>query len=315
MVGPHTVGRWLVVCAAAALANRAIGQVALKPSLEPGTIARYTVTSERSSATTSSITTTKDTTGRTLEELGVRLSFLEPDEEGRGVVEAVVESIRFQHESTGPLSTQQQWLRFDSATPADKDGTNPAAAAFRPLVGITLRLVIEPDGTIAAIGCADDVSAIEGEAAPRAAAIISPPAIRRMLGPIFAPCRGVPADGVVMGIAWEHTGQIEESPTPGFDLRTRYSVGALENDVATIEVGGGLALSGFAAEIYTVRDSKQSGRLEWDVRAGLLRSLTVERASVLEQELGGPVATITGGVSLRIVRTEAVGRAATNGDR
>ncbi len=315
MVGPLTVGRWFIVSAAAALTTQAPGTVGLKPTLEPGGVARYTITSERTSATTSSITTTKDTTGRTLEELGVRLSFLEPDDEGRGVVEVVIESIRFQHESTGPLTTQQQWLRFDSAAPLEKDATNPAAAAFRPLVGITLRLVIEPDGTIAGMGCEDDLGAIEGESAPRAAALISPPVIRRMLGPIFAPCRAVPEEGVEKGSAWEHTGQIEESQTPGFDLRTRYTVESLENDVATIEVEGGLALSGFAAEIYDVRKSVQSGRLEWDARAGLLRSLTVERASVLDQELGGPVATITGGVSLRIMRTEAVGRAATTGDR
>lgn len=315
MVGPRAVGRWLVVGAMAAMATRACGQVALKPSLEPGTVARYTLTSERSLATTSSITTSKDTTGRTLEELGVRLSFGEPDEEGRCVVKAVVESIRFQHESTGPLAAQQQWLRFDSAAPAEKDGANPAAAAFRPLVGITLHLAIEPDGTIAAIGCEDDLSAIEGEAAPRAAALISPPVIRRMFGPIFAPCRDAPEAGVEAGSTWEHVGQIEESQTPGFGLRTRYTVGAVENDVAAIEVDGGLALSDFAAEIYEVRKSAQSGRLEWDVRVGLLRSLAVERSSVLEQELGGPVATIAGTVSLRIVRMEAIGRAATTDDR
>ncbi len=75
---------------------------------------------------------------------------------------------------------------FDSATPADQDAADdPLAMTVRPIVGQPIRLTLEADGTIGAVGGLDDVAPDDPRAAFLFDQLFSETALASMAQPIF----------------------------------------------------------------------------------------------------------------------------------
>lgn len=209
--------------------------------------------------------------------------------ESGAVVEVTFESIRLTLDAAGMRET------FDSDLPPPKPSSpsplQPAGElpllerTLRPLVGDTLTLHLDADGTITRVEGGDKFSALFATAS--AAGSASSPAPASLFSGLLTLRKGQAF--AKPGDRWTTESQASLAPTGAVRLRTETTLTSFKPPLATLTFEGGL-LPGSAdpaGKIFHIDKATHRGTCEWDSAAGFLRSMSVSQTLETSLELGG----------------------------
>lgn len=126
---------------------------------------------------------------------------------------------------------------FDSSTPSTDDKGNPLAEAMRPLVGATIKVVVNSDGDVAS-STGQHNAIVPGHFGLYAEDLIGVDAIRRDWESIFTMRRGVDARAVTLGDTWKSSNDNEVKGVGIFTLATDSAFSDLADQHATVKTEG-----------------------------------------------------------------------------
>lgn len=175
-------------------------------------------------------------------------------------------------------------LSFDSSKPVADDANNPAAAIFRPIVGVTLTVETDPNGMITKVSGGESLG-MTG-AAGMAGAFTGADLIKNMWGPILSGNRG--GAEAAVGESWTNDTEIA-SPMGKVRLKITSTLKSHTGGKAAIDMDGSFVLDGSSAAVpgITVKDSGLSGRAVWDTELGIVSTIDMTQKLKTERSAGG----------------------------
>lgn len=219
-----------------------------------------------------------------LQSVDLRMKVVDTNPEGGAVVHLIYDSLKLSMNSDGAKT------EFDSARPKEKDGSDPIAAALRPIVGATLVLTLDRDGNITKVEGGENLLPA-GTLSP-ADSLTNPAAVKEAWGPIFTTRRSTGKAAV--GETWTTTDSMNQSLIGSFlittenRLKSHNSANALVEFKGKITPGPESAGAGIGIQI---KDSKHEGAYTWDTQRGQLKDLSMTQTLDVEVNLGGSTIT------------------------
>ncbi len=192
---------------------------------------------------------------------------------------------------------------FDSSLPSVEDKGNPLAEAMRPLVGVTIKVVVNERGEIvSSIGHYNAI--VPGPFGMYAADLVGPEAIRRDWGPMLAMKPG--EHGPVLGEQWETTEDGEMKGVGVFTLKSSSTFSDQADQLATVDAEGGYELKpetdASGGSKYRIGDSTYTGRYVWNTDDGIIHEATVDRKMIVIGTMGENEITIERDAKLTLHR-------------
>lgn len=191
---------------------------------------------------------------------------------------------------------------FDSSSPADdKDGTNPAVQAYRPLIGGKLRIDLGSDGNVTKVEPMSlQTPRISPEFTGAVQQIIGPDLVRMRWSTVLNVKDG--ADPAAIGQTWTNVDELVSRPIGKFTYSTDNKLTKIDGDTAHIDMSGSIKLAGFDDKTPAAGSiTKQSvtGNVIWDTKSGWAKSHTIQQTWTIEvNPTGMPV---TRAIDLKVV--------------
>lgn len=263
------------------------GKVNLRPRFEKGQELRYTMVIESSTADSQAGDPQSSS-----QEIGLLLRCTKADTEAGYTLDLVYESLRMKVRS--PLAT----IEFDSTRPAKAD--DPADAALRTIVGLTLPVTMDKDGNISAVGSGDGavgaVGALVGQ-------FSGGDMIKGMFGPIMTGRKSTGEASV--GESWTNDDTID-GPPGQMKISLTHTLDSHSGGKATIPMRGKVTLSpssgaGTPGKV-AIRDSTISGKTVWDTSLGQLVSLESRQRVVVDTSHEGQTSSQTQEMNVRVTK-------------
>lgn len=260
------------------------GKVNLRPRFEKGQELRYTMVIESSTSDSQAGDPQSSS-----QEIGLLLRCTKADTEAGYTLDLVYESLKMKVRS--PLAT----IEFDSTKPAKAD--DPADAALRTIVGLTLPVTMDKDGNISAVGSGDGaMGALVGQ-------FSGGDMIKGMFGPIMTGRKGTGEASV--GESWTND-DIIDGPAGQMKISLTHTLDSHSGGKATIPMRGRVTLSPSSGAGATgkvaIRDSTISGKTVWDTSLGQLLSLESRQRVVVDTSHEGQTSSQTQEMNVRVTK-------------
>jgi hypothetical protein len=192
--------------------------------------------------------------------------------------EVVFTSIKMsQKATTGPME-------FDSSLPADQDPDNALASAFRPLIGVPIKVRLDSVGKVLDAKLAGNVPAASSQGTNYRNSLIEKTQVQNKFGSIFS--TGNPSEKVPVGSSWTSKSAMVLGPGSVINVTSKHTLEAVNGADATIKIsgaadakpdtGGGAKIKSQEAHIDRVST--------WDTATGTLRQLDTDQSGSLEVE-------------------------------
>ncbi|MCE7973769.1 MAG: hypothetical protein DYG92_05485 [Leptolyngbya sp. PLA1] len=260
-------------------------KVNLRPRFEKGQELRYTMIIE-----SSTVDSQAGEPQSSSQEIGLLLRCTKSDPESGYTLDLVYESLKMKVRS--PLAT----IEFDSTRPAKAD--DPADAALRTIVGLTLPVTMDKDGNISSVGAGD---AVGGAMSALVGQFSGGDMIRGMFGPIMTGRKGTGEASV--GESWTNDDVID-GPAGQMKISLTHTLDSHSGGKATIPMRGKVTLSpsSGATGKVAIRDSSISGKTVWDTGLGQLVSLESRQRVVVDSNHESQTSSQTQEMNVRVTR-------------
>lgn len=285
-------------------------EVDLRPKFRVGEDLRYVMLLENDGVTEMPpLESSKQTSRQRVE---FRLRTIETDPQKGSTVELIYEAIRvtiqsgdttIEYDSTKPAAggRGRGKDRGRDADPLAPDQSADLAQALSPVVGTTLTLTVQPDGTISRVTGGGELS---GALAGRfAGPIADPQGVKDLFGPIFT-TRG-PSGSARVGETWRHEDLIDLAMLGRLRLTTDHTLASVKGDTATIDFSGRMDLDSESAAMprgIRLSDTVYKGVYRWDSASGSLESMEQTQGFTLTGDMEGNSVRIRSKGTVRVDR-------------
>ena len=180
-------------------------------------------------------------------------------------------------------------VKWDSTAPgADADKNNPIMQAFRPLVGLPLKVKLGADGNISTVTGSEGVKPGSGALVGIAYTMVAQDHVKARWGQILWIKDGrVPAS---VGQSWQDVDLLSAGSLGRNKITWTRTLKGVDKDEATVLLDGKYELVG--ADDKTpptahVSDASMTGDCRWDLKAGNCKSLEVHQKSTISGNAQG----------------------------
>jgi hypothetical protein len=206
------------------------------------------------------------------QEIGLTLKCTSVSADGAASLELVYDSLKFD------MQSDALDVSFDSAK---KDDDDPMADLLKAIVGTTLTLQADADGTITSVGAG---AAPAGLPANIAQQFTGADIIKNFFGPITTLQKG--SGKVSVGESWTNEDTIAGG-MGNFRMRTTYTLRSYSAPRANVSMNGSMTLDGSTTGPVDLREGTTTGNYVWDTEEGMLRSMDVTMRTVVNTKLAG----------------------------
>ena len=200
-----------------------------------------------------------------VKEVVVRTKVINADDSG-AQVELVHEEVRLRANGEVPGS-------FDSTKPSKNDADDVYAHILRPLVGLTLTLNVDKDGTIRSVSGLDSIQPADMMEAMLFKSLFGEDEFIRMYQPLFSLKPGDPK--AERGESW-NVKRRQASGLGILESNLRLTLERASRHDATIRIGGTESILPASGASGKVSDSSVKGTCVWDLDDGVLRELKTQ---------------------------------------
>jgi hypothetical protein len=245
----------------------------------------------------------RDNESRSRVELGLLFTVKEVNPDKVATVDLTIERLKL------AVATPVSDLEFDStragkAGPAGTGEDDVIAMALKPIVGTTMTMTVDRDGTIRSI-TGGEALALLGGITPGAAAAAGSGGMPQLFGPIFS---GRPAKGEArIGESWEYDDGLQTGLIGDLKMRTTHTLTGLRGSDAVITIRGQIEPRTEApgSSAFQVKDSSYSGQYLWDTGRGQLSQMETTMTVRLDGKSGDQDMSTRNEATVRITRTRA----------
>lgn len=223
------------------------------------------------------------------QEMVIRLSPKEVNPETGTTLDLVYESLKL----------KMGEIEFDSKKPAAPD--DPSDAMLRPIVGLTLKVVMDKDGNITSVTGGDDG---DGVTAMLMQQFTGADVIKGLFGPVSTMKKT--AGRAAVGESWT-TNDSLGGMLGTMRLSMTHTLESANGGRATIKTKGRVVLDGSEGSALgiKIKDSVISGSTEWDTEAGMLTRMTQDNKIVVEtKDENGKPSTQNHSMKVEVVRVK-----------
>jgi hypothetical protein len=255
----------------------------LRTKLVPGTQARYRWTFENLDNVSVGPSPAIDRSRRIEMELLLRVPEApSPDCD----VELVYESMKT------IVKSQSGVMEFDSSTPIEKDGENPMAAGYRPLIGLALKVKLDAAGNIMKLTGGE--SLLQGPPRNRQPRelFLEKDSVQRTFGTLFSSGRNDAQ--APLAARWTSTDKYAFSQRAVVHLSNTHTLRAIAPETATIQIHGTVQPqpegTPTAAAIQK-QEGESNGQVIWNTNVGLLGRSEIVHNLKIDLETANVVVT------------------------
>jgi hypothetical protein len=185
------------------------------------------------------------------------------------------------------VKTLSTVMDFDSSSAPEQDGGNALAPAYRPIVGVKLKLKLDENGNIVNVAGGESLLQTTVQTARVRAQIIDKDIVQRKFGPLFS--TGKSAERVAAGETWSTTEIVPLSSSIKVTVPNKHTLTEIKGDDALIKIEGIADENQPSTEkgAAQAKSVQNSGETTWDARSGQLREHSLKQKIVLKIERNG----------------------------
>jgi hypothetical protein len=175
----------------------------------------------------------------------------------------------------------------------DKDQSNAVLQAYKPIVGGILKITMDGQGKVVDVAGDPRIRVeVGGTLAPMVQVMVGPDLVKARWGPTVWIKDG--REAATVGQSWKNTEEVPNRALGNFVYETTNTLKSVKDGIAEIEITGDIKLvpkaDGKSAQA-TLTEHSISGSAKWDVKAGMVKSVTtIEKTHLDVNAMGIPVA-------------------------
>lgn len=269
------------------------GKVDLRPKFRAGQEARFDM--DLRIAGSQAFADLGESKTESTQKLGLKMVVRDAAPGGSATVDMIYESVSLR--SVNPMMT----IEFDSA--AKPKPEDPIDAMLRPIVGVTLRLVVDATGNIQSVTPVGDSPSSSAAAGGMGGQLLSQftgaDIVRGMFGRIFTISAG---DGTYsVGETWTNESAMGGA-MGGWKVRNTYTLESHRGTKANIRISGTVQLDGSASGPASIKEGSTSGTATWNTEDGLLDTMDYTQKLVVETRTGAETVRSTQDMTVQVRR-------------
>lgn len=263
-------------------------EVDLRPKFKKGQEIRFTLNLE-SAGKQVAPGAGDQTSTTTSQQIGLLLRVGEANPETGATLDLVYESFKMSLKApTGDVT-------FDSSKPADKD--DPTDQVLRSIVGLSLKVKVNPDGEITSVDGGED-----GLAGALAGQFTGADMIKGVFGPVFNVKPGKPKAAV--GESWT-TEDVLQGGAASTRVKMVHTLRSLQGGNANIDINGSVTIDPSSGALKAgVKDSSITGKAVWDTERGMLSRLETDQKLTVETKSAQGSSLSSQSMKVRVVRKD-----------
>ena len=214
-------------------------------------------------------------------------------------VELVYESMKT------TVRSQTGEMEFDSSVPPEKDGENPLAHGYRPLLGITLKIKLDKTGQIASITGGEMLLQGPPRSRQTRELFLEKDSVQRTFGTLFS--SGLNEAQAPLAARWTSTDKYAFSQKAIVYLSNTHTLRAIAPGTATIQIRGTVQPqpegTPTAAAIQK-QEGQANGQIIWNTKAGLLQRSEIFHDLRIDLTTSNVVVTNSASIRSELERVE-----------
>jgi hypothetical protein len=218
----------------------------------------------------------RDNESRSTVQMGLVFKVKEVSPEKEATVDVTIDRLKLS------TLTPDGEVEFDSSKPAKGAEDDLIGQAFKSIVGTTMTMTVDRDGTIKQVTGGEGLALLGGVGGGAGGA----PGTAQLFGPIFS---GRPAKGQArIGESWDYDDALTTGLLGDFKMKVRHTLTGLRGSDAVVTIRGQIDPKTEApgSSAFQVKDSNYNGQYLWDTTKGQLKSMETSMSVRLDGKTG-----------------------------
>jgi hypothetical protein len=218
---------------------------------------------------------------RSTVQMGLVFKVKEVSPEKEATVEVTIDRLKLS------TLTPDGEVEFDSSKPAKGGEDDLVGEAFKSIVGTTMTMTVDRNGTITKVTGGEGLALLGGAGGPGAPGAAGGAAgTAQLFGPIFS---GRAAKGEArVGDSWDYDDALTTGLLGDFKMKVRHTLTGLRGSDAVVSIKGQIDPKSEApgSSAFQVNNSSYNGQYLWDTSKGQLKSMETSMSVRLDGKTG-----------------------------